>query len=205
LKAAAEIKQYLPLTENRMMRLTFSLLMLAANAAVPVLAQAPVTDVKAARASLTGNWEGRLEYLDYSANEWFGIPVKTRIEDQGDGATMIRKSDFDDGPVTGMVRITSVELFDPAASTVSTGTFRKGRTAEIMTYKVRMEGLAKDAAHWTMIEETTATDNKRPAMLRLTTTRNGDQLETLKEVDFQDDDKVEWMSRNRTRLTQVGG
>ena len=40
-------------------------------------------------------------------------------------------------------------------------------------------------------------------MLRLTTVRNGDAVETLKQVDFLDDDKADWLSRNRTRLTRV--
>lgn len=174
-------------------------LIIAALATTPALAE-PVIDVTTARASLTGNWEGSLEYLDYSANQWFGIPVKTQIEDQGDGATTIRKSDFDDGPKVGNVRITSVELFDSVKGMVSVGTFRKGRTAEINSYTVRMEGAAPDAAHWTMVEEASAEDDNRPAILRITTTRNGDTLEALKQVDFQDDDKAEWLSRNRTKL-----
>ncbi len=183
------------------------LLLLAATAAPATPATAtPATaiDVSLARASMQGRWEGSLEYLDYSADKWFGIPVKTQIEDQGDKATMLRKSDFDDGPVTGMVRITSVELFDAAKSSVSVGTFRKGRAAEIMTYTVRMEGVAKDATHWTIVEETQSKDNNRPAMLRLTTTRDGDKVETLKQVDFTDDTVVEWLTRNRTRLTRIG-
>ncbi len=178
---------------------------------VPALAETPSdmptntpVNVTAARASLAGNWQGSLEYLDYSANEWFGIPVTTRIEDQGDGATTIRRSDFDDGPKVGIVRITTAELFDAAAGTVTTGTFRKGREVEVVTYKARLEGVPKDATHWTMIEEVTAKDNNRPATLRLTTNREGDKIETLKQVDFLDDEKQEWISRNRTKLTRVG-
>jgi hypothetical protein len=37
--------------------------------------------------------------------------------------------------------------------------------------------------------------------VRITTTRDGNSLQALKEVDFQDDDKAEWLSRNRTKLT----
>jgi hypothetical protein len=169
--------------------------------ATPSIAQPAPIDVAAARASLVGKWAGSLEYLDYGANKWFGIPVKTLIEDQGDGATMIRKSDFDDGPKVGNVRITSVELYDAVAGTVTGGTFRKGRSVEVYTYKVRMEGNPKDATHWTMVEETLGKDDNRPATLRLTTTRDGDKVETLKQIDFQDDDKAEWITRNRTRLT----
>lgn len=163
----------------------------------------PVIDVARARASMAGSWTGTLEYLDYGANKWFGIPVKTVIEDQGDGATTIRKSQFDDGPKVGIVRITTVELFDPAKGAVTTATFRKGRSAELTSSTVRMDGTAKDEAHWTVVEETNGNDDNRPATLRLTTVRNGDVLETLKEVDFLDDSKSEWLKRNRTRLTLV--
>jgi hypothetical protein len=171
--------------------------------ATPAIAGPALVDVSAARASLAGNWEGSLEYLDYGANKWFGIPVKTVVEDQGDGVTMIRKSDFDDGPKVGNVRITSVELFDPAAGTVTTGTFRKGRRVEVSTYTVRLEGTATDMTRWTMVEESPGKDDDRPAMLRLTTICDGDKVETVKQVDFQDDDKSEWLTRNRTRLTRV--
>lgn len=174
---------------------------ISANAAAAP--DAPV-DLAAARAALAGNWEGKLEYLDYGANKWFGIPVKTMVEDQGDGVTMLRKSDFDDGPAVGNVRITTVELLDPAKATVAVGTFRKGRDAEISVYTLRFEGTPKDPTHWTILEEVKAQDDDRPAMLRLTTVRNGDSLETLKQVDFLDDDKQEWITRNRTRLQRVG-
>ena len=170
-------------------------------AAGPATAQPAPVDVAAARASLVGQWEGSLEYLDYSANKWFGIPVRTLVEDQGDGVTMIRKSDFDDGPTVGNVRITSAELYDPAAGTITTATFRKGRKVEVNSYNTWIEGTPIDATHWTMVEETLGMDDNRPATLRMTTTREGDKIETVKKIDFQDDNKAEWITRNRTRLT----
>ncbi len=176
--------------------------LLVAGAPAHADAQPPI-DLAAARATMSGNWEGSLEYLDYGANKWFGIPVKTRIEDQGDKATTIRKSDFDDGPTVGNVRITSVELFDAVAGTVTTGTFRKGKEVSVETYTVRLEGIPKDATRWTIIEEVKAQDDNRPAMLRITTVRDGDKVETLKQVDFLDDSKQEWISRNRTKLTRI--
>lgn len=169
----------------------------------PAITQPMAVDVSTARASLAGKWEGSLEYLDYGANKWFGIPVKTLVEDQGDGVTTIRKSDFDDGPKVGNVRITSVELYDPAAATITSGTFRKGRSVEVNSYKVRMEGIAVDSAHWTMVEESLGKDDGRPATMRLTTTRDGEKIETVKQIDYQDDDKAEWITRNRTRLTRL--
>ena len=195
-----------PHKDSHIMQHISSLLILAAAAVTPAaaFAQLAPVDIAAARAALTGTWAGKLEYLDYSANKWFGIPVNTQIEDQGDGATMIRKSDFDDGPKVGNVRITTIELLDPAAGTVTTGTFRKGRSVETFTYAVRFDGTPADTSHWAMVEEALGTDDDRPAKLRLTTTRDGDSIETVKQIDFQDDDKAEWITRNRTRLSRIG-
>lgn len=196
-----------PHKDLHIMRRISSLLILAAAAVTPAaaFAQPAPVDIAAARAALTGTWAGKLEYLDYTAKKWFGIPVSTQIEDQGDGATIIRKSDFDDGPKVGNVRITTIELLDPAAATVTAGTYRKGRSVDIFTYAVRFDGTPADATHWTMVEEALGKDDDRPAMLRLTTTRDGDSIETLKQIDFQDDDKAEWITRNRTRLSRIGG
>ena len=72
---------------------------------------------------------------------------------------------------------------------------------EISVYSVRMEGFTGDPLRWTMIEETKGSDDNRPALLRIITIRDGDSLQSLKQVDFQDDEKVEWLSRNRTKLT----
>ncbi|MGB5078219.1 MAG: hypothetical protein WBO17_12125 [Sphingorhabdus sp.] len=169
----------------------------------PAFAQDVEVDVTTARESVVGRWEGSLEYLDYSANKWFGIPVKTRVEDQGDSATLIRTSDFDDGPKVGNVRITTVELFDAKAGTVSLGTFRKGKPVSVQLYATRLDDASVDRLHWKIIGEATGLDDNRPALLRETTIRDGDGLETLKEVDYLDDDGQVWIIRNRTRLTRV--
>ena len=64
--------------------------------------------------------------------------------------------------------------------------------------------LAPDASHWTVIAETDGKDDNRPAKIRETTTRNGAELVTLKEVNFSDDDNKEWLQRNRTVLKKAG-
>ena len=176
-----------------------------AGVAIPAgaVTPSPPVSVGEARSSLTGTWQGQLEYLDYTANKWFGIPVTVTIELLSDGVTTIRRSTFDDGPKIGMVLITSIELFDRTQSTVTIGGFRKGRTPDLMTYSVTMGGSGAGARYWRMIEIARSTDDDRPAMLRLTTVRNGGSIETLKEVDFLDDNKDEWLKRNRTRLTLV--
>ena len=167
-----------------------------------MLAAASAPDIAAARASLVGRWQGKLEYRDYQADKWFGLPVKVEVRDGGDGVTLIRIADYDDGPKTGNVRITTVSMLAADGTHESSATFRKGRTVELETAALQLTS-AKDASHWTLVETVTATDDDRPATIRLTTTREGDSLMTLKEVDFSDDAKAEWLARNRTTLTAV--
>lgn len=174
---------------------------LLAVAAAAVQTPPPLTAAQA-RQSLIGQWTGKLEYRDYQADRWFGLPVKVRISDGGDGVTLIRVSDFDDGPTTGIVRITSVSMIDGTSET--TATFRKGRKPELGTAAVAIDAGSRDSTHWTLVETSAATDDNRPATLRLTTTRDGATLVTVKEVDFSDDAKAEWLVRNRTTLERVG-
>jgi hypothetical protein len=161
---------------------------------------AAAPDIAAARSSLVGRWQGKLEYRDYQADKWFGLPVKVEVRDGGDSVTLIRTADYDDGPKTGNVRITTVSMLAADGTHESSATFRKGKTVEVETSALQLTS-ARDAAHWTLVETVTATDDDRPATIRLTTTRDGDSLVTLKEVDFTDDAKTEWLARNRTTLT----
>ena len=163
-------------------------------------AQLSISDLRAATA---GNWQGQLEYLDYGANQWFGIPMTVSIESQIDQVTVIRKADFDDGPVTGMVRITTISIVDNAGGKESAAIFRKNRPMDADVWQVRLTGSARDLTHWTIIAETVGKDGNGLAKLRETTTRDGDSLTTLKEVDPNDDGKDAFFARNRTRLTRA--
>lgn len=177
---------------------------LAQSTAPPPPAEATTLSIPALRAGLAGQWTGTLEYRDYTANEWFGIPMTVRIEDVGDGATLIRHGQFDDGPVVGIIRITTVQFFDATTGTEITGMYRRGRAVEQVRYALTLSGAPADATHWTMVAITTSTDDNRPARLRETTTRNGDTIETLKEIDWTDDAGENWLARNRTLLTRTG-
>lgn len=167
--------------------------------AAPALAQAANIDVTAARASQVGRWEGTLEYRDYQSNRWEGLPVKVEICDGGDGVTQIRVADFDDGPRVGNVRITSVSILGKDGTTEFIADFRKGREPGLAKATLSLLR-ATDPAHWTIVSETTSTDDNRPARLRVTTTRDGDTMVALKEIDFLDDAKESWLPRNRETL-----
>ena len=174
--------------------------LLAAVLAAQAPAAAPLT-VATARQSLVGQWQGKLKYREYQANKWFGLPLKLEVRDGGDGVTLIRAADFDDGPKVGNVRINTVSILD--STTETSATFRKGRKPELSTAILTLSPSSKDATHWTLVETETATDDDRPATIRVTTTRDGDKLVALKEVDFTDDKVETWLTRNRTTLSQT--
>ncbi|MBA3879104.1 MAG: hypothetical protein C0500_05260 [Sphingobium sp.] len=178
----------------------------AALAAIAPIAQAqaepdPVT-LTSIRAGLAGSWKGQLEYRDYQADRWFGLPVQVRIEIMRDGLTLIRHADFDDGPKTGIVTITSIALLDPATNREQSASFRKGRDAELGTATLRLTR-AEAADRWTIEEVQDGRDDDRPARIRETTKRDDATMVTLKEVDFLDDKAETWLTRNRTTLTRV--
>ncbi|MBX9859788.1 MAG: hypothetical protein K2Y20_09395 [Sphingomonas sp.] len=183
--------------------LTLALAGLAATVAPIAQAQtAPnAVTLTSIRAGMAGNWKGQLEYRDYQADRWFGLPVQVRIEIMRDGLTLIRHADFDDGPKTGIVTITTAALLDPATGREQSVSFRKGREAELDTATMRLTR-AEAADRWTIEEVQDGRDDDRPARIRETTKRDGATMVTLKEVDFLDDKTETWLTRNRTTLTR---
>ncbi len=157
---------------------------------------------------LGGQWSGRLEYLDYQSKRWFGIPATVEVELVDDGATVIRKASFDDGD-SGTVCITIVSMLAPDGKTEYVGSFRADRAATLSNFSIRLDDQNSDetldATHWTVIAETDGEDDRRPARIRETTTRIGSKLTTLKEVDYRDDEKQEWIQRNRTVMVKSDG
>jgi hypothetical protein len=170
----------------------FSLLFLTA----PALAAPPT--VAEARSSLVGKWTGKLEYRDYQADRWFGLPVVVEVKDGGDGVTLIRTADYDDGPTTGIVRITTVSMLHGTAESVAT--FRKGRAVELEKVSLAVDPASRDKANWTMVETSDGMDDDRPATIRVTTVRSGPSVTSTKEIRFTGEDK--WLTRNRTVLKQ---
>ena len=176
-------------------------------AAVPAVAAPPAgppiaPSVADAIASQTGAWRGSLEYRDYQADRWFGIPMAVTITDGGDGVTQIRTADFDDGPKVGIVRITTMSMLGADGTTEYSTAFRKGRVPELSSAQLTLTAW-RDPAHWSMRAEERAADDDRPALIRTTFTRDGDTLTSLKEVDFTDDTAEEWLVRNRTTLERA--
>jgi hypothetical protein len=166
-------------------------------------AQAPAADsATAPLRSLVGRWSGALGYRDYQSDRLFEIPVTTTIVQVADGVTQIRTSLFDDGPDTP-VWITTTSLLDEAAGTVTSASYRSGQSVALTTETVRLATWT-DPAHWTLVYESVAEDDDQPAEIRVTETRDGDSLMSVKDVRPVGADDSAWRFRSQTRLTRLG-
>ncbi|CAN5341018.1 hypothetical protein BH09PSE1_BH09PSE1_27150 [soil metagenome] len=174
--------------------------MLGAVFAWPVTAQEAPSPVDL-RQGLTGAWSGALGYRDYQSDRMFELPVQTTIEAVGDGLTLIQKSRFDDGPGK-VVWITTTSLDDRTANTTTAASYRAGETVEVSTEALRVAASA-DASHWTLVYSHTGSDDDAPADIRITETRDGDDLLSIKEVRPAGGDDTAWRFRNQTRLTRT--
>ena len=172
--------------------------------AVPIAtgaAAAPPPPPAILEAGLAGMWHGALGYRDYQSNALFELAVDTDIRAVPDGGTVVRVSKFDEGPNKVPAFITTASLFTPDGM-VTAATLRAGRAVELATDRVTVAAFV-DVTHWTMRYEEDGVDGGEPAMLRVTETRAGDGLLTVKEVLPASATDGVWRFRNQTRLTRV--
>jgi hypothetical protein len=160
---------------------------------------APAPTPAALEGGLAGQWSGTLTYRDYRNDKRYSLPVSTAFAAAADGATVTDVSTFDDGPKTGAVVITTVSLFDAKAGTVTSGSFRKGKTPELTQRRVSVARY-EDPAHWTLTFEAEGQDNDRPARIRVVETRAGNELVSREEVAPVTPADAPYVYRNETRL-----
>lgn len=151
--------------------------------------------------ALAGRWQGHLEYRDYQTDRRFRLPVQTEIRVASDGATLTRESRFDDGPARGTVLITSVSLYDEAGTQVTAASFRRGRAVDVTTEQARVTEHAS-ASQWTGEWLHRGTDGGQPSDIRVTVTRQGDEMRVVKEVRAAGAAASAWVFRNQTVLTR---
>ncbi|MFK7842783.1 MAG: hypothetical protein AB8B54_11005 [Sphingorhabdus sp.] len=172
-----------------MLHTFISLVALTQAATMTVAAPETATD---AFAALEGNWQGQLEYRDYQSKAMQTIPVRVEFDTIPDDTTFLQRSIFTDPAfpvlITTMINVTG--------ETVSVANSRAGRAFETYAQTVR---LAKGATtvRWMMTLNRIDEDDNRPAAIREAIELDGDRLTVTKEVDFLDDERVEWMFRNR--------
>lgn len=163
-------------------------------------AQAGPTAVDLER-GLAGHWRGVLQYRDYQSDRLLDLSMRSQIQVGPDQVTITRLSSFDDGPVTGWVHITTVSLFDAASGKVSSAMFRKGRAVESWTEDAQVLQY-QDDQHWTLVYQQLGQDNRQPALIRVTQTRDGATLTSRKDVKAPDAPDSAFALRNQTRLTR---
>ena len=152
-------------------------------------------------ASLAGEWEGALGYRDYQSNQLFELPVVTTIRVGDDGRTISRSSRFDEGDAPA-VFILSMSGFDDTSGVYETAGFRAGRAMYVTRERVELREL-RNATHWTLVFTERGEDDDRPADIRVTLTRAGDETLAIKEVDYLENTAVQFEFRNQTRLRRV--
>ncbi|MEM9312408.1 MAG: hypothetical protein AAGA34_13280 [Pseudomonadota bacterium] len=159
------------------------------------LPEKPITTQEAV-ASLEGRWEGTLSYRDYGTKRLESIPVAVTMETQPDGETMVQRFDYTDPGY--QVYVTN--LITVKDGLLAGATARAGRAFE--TYEKTITVTAQTMPNqWTVVLDDEFTDDGRPARVRETMRRAEGTLKILKEVDYLDDDKEEWLFRNEIRLS----
>jgi hypothetical protein len=151
---------------------------------------------------LAGRWSGALEYRDYQSERRLQIPVQTELRVASDGATLQRESRFDDGPARGTVLITTVGLYDEAGSVLTSASFRRGRPVESFSENARVER-HDSATRWRASWLRRGLDGGQEMEIRVTVTREGDTLSSVKEVRPPGAPDSAWAFRNQTLLTRL--
>jgi len=130
--------------------------------------------------------------------------MTVKITAQPDDVTTLRTAQYDDGPTTGIVTITTATLVDDDAMTMSYALFHKNRATDVGLSTIKSVTLGKDALHWTIVSIELRKDGDSMAEVRETTARNGDTMTTLKDVNPVDDNSDAWLPRTRTILHRLG-
>ena len=145
--------------------------------------------------SLEGVWEGTLTYRDYQSNNLESIPVAVTMQMEPDGQTIVQRFDYTDPGF--QVYVTN--LITVKDDLLTGATARAGRAFE--TYEKGLRVTAQTMPQqWTLVMDDEFNDDGRPARVRETMVRSEGTLSVLKEVDYLDDDKEEWVFRNKITL-----
>lgn len=174
-----------------------SAIVLLAQAATVPAADMPTSPAEVF-ASIEGSWEGAIEYRDYQSNTLQSIPMKAEMENRPDGVTMVQRYQFAD-PRSAVY---STNLIAFAGDTLSIASARAGRPFETYTQTVEVASVSAPD-NWTLTMSQTGKDANRPAAIRETVLRDGNQMTITKEIDFLDDDVTQWEFRNRVTLNRV--
>ena len=147
----------------------------------------------------TGSWGGELYYFDYQSGERISIPMQAMIETTPDGATVIRRMVWTDPDK--FVHAIVLTTIDRDTGELVEAFFRDGK-GEYTRYELASMEF-DSATEWTIEFEHDGTDDDRPARIRHTTQRDGDQMTSVKSVRFLDDAGGDYFERNGSELRLI--
>ncbi len=129
-------------------------------------------------AAFAGEWQGQLEYRDYSNNKRVKLPTLLDVSASPDGASLVFRYTYDDGPgkTVKSVEIVSIDLAGNKFVFVSEG--GKDRTE----YKVDGLGEFSEKHRGTLLLTGAGVENDQPVEVRKTITVADKTLTVLKET-----------------------
>lgn len=164
---------------------------LAQAATISAMPQSPLETFR----TLEGSWQGKLEDRDYQSDRLERIPVEVEFEAIPNDRTFVQRSTFTDPAFS--VPVTSLLAID--GETVYVASSRAERAFESYVQTARL-GTVAGTNRWTLTLTLVDSDDRRRAVLREVMVRERDTLTITKEVDYLDDDRSEWVFRNRAIL-----
>ncbi|MDJ0708804.1 MAG: hypothetical protein QNJ14_00370 [Woeseiaceae bacterium] len=145
-----------------------------------------------------GTWEGELYYLDYQSGQRFGIPMRVEASVTPDGATLVRRLIFTDPGV--LVHAINLATIDRDTGELVESYFREGSGELSRSSVVSAEYTSE--TEWRLVYELDGIDDGKAARIRHTVVRDGDGLNSRKEVRFVDGD-LKYLERNGSELKLV--
>ena len=144
-----------------------------------------------------GLWKGELYYLDYQSGRRFSIPVEYNAVLPPDNSVLTKQLVYTDPGVK--VYATSSMTFDNETGELVESYFREGK-GQLFRYQI--DSIAfQDNQNWSLIYSETGEDDNKPAIIKHTLIRAGQNLSSKKEVKF--DDSESFFLRNGSNLQLV--
>ncbi|MEM7280952.1 MAG: hypothetical protein AAF438_04925 [Pseudomonadota bacterium] len=146
---------------------------------------------------LSGVWNGELYYLDYQSGQRFGIPMRVEASVTPDGATLTRNVTYTDpGNLVYVVNVVTITQEGQLKEA-----FFRDSEAQMLNYNIDSLNY-KSESKWTLVYSHEGTDNNRPAKIRHTIQRDGEDLTSSKEVRFLSGEQSNgFFLRNGTELS----
>ncbi|MEM9064450.1 MAG: hypothetical protein AAGB51_03055 [Planctomycetota bacterium] len=143
--------------------------------------------------SLSGRWEGTLEYKNYGSGERVKLPSTMTVEPSMLTLSASRVITFTDPGY--VVRNEDIVTFDPESARLQSVSITSGEYSSADQYTIE-SWEPTGPNNWTLVLSQEGQDDNRPADIRLTQTYDGASFRSRKDVRYTDDGAGDWEFRN---------